>query len=88
MRNCQPGCKAGLGQAAYSNLLGGCSPVVLLKKIFVTTALAGSATYVSLSAVGLPGIGALAAGFAVALVLRGLAIFYDLRSPELLVVSF
>jgi uncharacterized membrane protein YeiH len=64
------------------DVLSGSSPVVLSKEIYVTAALAGSATYVGLGAIGLPGTGALAAGFAAAMVLRGLALYYDLSLPR------
>ena len=64
------------------DVLSGSSPVVLSKEIYVTAALAGSATYVGLGAIGLPGTGALVTGFAAAMILRGLALYYDLSLPR------
>ena len=64
------------------DVLSGTSPVVLSKEIYVTAALAGSATYVGLGMIGLPGTGALVTGFATAMILRGLALYYDLSLPR------
>lgn len=64
------------------DVLSGTSPVVLSKEIYVTAALAGAATYVGLASAGLTEAVALMAGFAVAMVLRGLALHYDLSLPR------
>lgn len=64
------------------DVLSGASPVVLSKEIYVTAALAGSAAYVGLGELGLPGTIALIAGFAVAMLLRGLALYFNLSLPR------
>jgi uncharacterized membrane protein YeiH len=64
------------------DVLSGASPVVLSKEIYVTAALAGSATYVGLGEAGVPGTMALVAGFAVAMVLRSLALYFELSLPR------
>jgi uncharacterized membrane protein YeiH len=64
------------------DVLSGASPVVLSKEIYVTAALAGSATYVGLGELGLPGTIALIAGFAVAMLLRSLALYFNLSLPR------
>lgn len=64
------------------DVLSGSSPVVLSKEIYVTAALCGAASYVGLDAVGFSGTVALIAGFLVAMVLRGLALYYNLSLPR------
>lgn len=64
------------------DVLSGASPVVLSKEIYVTAALAGSATYVGLGELRVPGAAALVAGFAVAMVLRSLALYFNLSLPR------
>jgi uncharacterized membrane protein YeiH len=56
------------------DVLGAESPVVLSREIYVTAALVGSAIFVALSAVEAPRDGAIAAGLAAGLLLRGIAI--------------
>lgn len=63
------------------DMLGGESPLVLRREIYVTAALAGTTTYIGLRAFdGLGPVPALA-GFAVCLVIRGLALHYHWSLP-------
>jgi uncharacterized membrane protein YeiH len=63
------------------DVIGGESPFVLRKEIYVTAALAGAVTFVGGGALGVPeGIAALA-GFLVCFVIRGLGLRYGLALP-------
>lgn len=56
------------------DVLGGEIPVILRKEIYATAALAGAATFVGGALAGLPPAAAALGGFAVCLVIRGLAL--------------
>ena len=64
------------------DVLGGESPVILQREIYVTAALAGALVLVGLDAAGVARDSADVAGFAVALVLRGLALRRDWSLPR------
>lgn len=57
------------------------TPLILLREIYVTAALAGSLLYVCLIELGLAPMLALAAGCAATFVVRGMAIIYHLSLP-------
>ena len=61
--------------------LGGESPLILRKEIYVTAALAGAAAFVGLAALGAPAAIAAAAGFAACFVIRALALHYGWSLP-------
>ncbi len=63
------------------DILGGESPLILRKEIYVTAALAGAATFMGLAALGAPGAIAAAAGFAACFVIRALALHYGWSLP-------
>ena len=63
------------------DVLGGESPLILRKEIYVTAALAGAAAYVGLVAVGIPAAIAAAAGFSACFVIRALALHYHWSLP-------
>ena len=63
------------------DILGGESPLILRKEIYVTAALAGAAAFVALLALGVPGAIAAAAGFAACFVIRALALHYGWSLP-------
>jgi len=63
------------------DVLGGESPLMLRKEIYVTAALAGAVTFVAASKLGAPAVVAASAGFAVCFVIRALAITYHWSLP-------
>ena len=63
------------------DILGGESPLILRKEIYVTAALAGAAAFVGLAALGAPAALAAAAGFAACFVIRALALHYGWSLP-------
>ena len=64
------------------DLLGAESPVVLSREIYVTAALAGAASFVVGSALGLPREAAVVAGLLIGFGLRGAAIQRDWSLPR------
>jgi uncharacterized membrane protein YeiH len=63
------------------DLLGGESPLILRKEIYVTAALAGAVVFVTSVTLGAPRIPAVLAGFAVCFVVRALALIYGWSLP-------
>lgn len=63
------------------DMLGGESPLILRKEIYVTAALAGAAVFVALTALAAPPAIAAVAGFAVCFVIRALALTYHWSLP-------
>ena len=63
------------------DILGGESPLILRREIYVTAALAGAAAFVGLLALGLGGAIAAAGGFAACFVIRALALRYGWSLP-------
>ena len=63
------------------DVIGGESPFLLRREIYVTAALAGAVTFVGGVGAGLPEAVAAIAGFAVCLVIRGLGLIYGLSLP-------
>ncbi|MGE0565961.1 MAG: trimeric intracellular cation channel family protein [Pseudolabrys sp.] len=63
------------------DLLGGESPLILRKEIYVTAALAGALVFVSGVKLGAPWLAAAGAGFAVCLTVRALALVYGWSLP-------
>jgi uncharacterized membrane protein YeiH len=63
------------------DLLGGESPLILRKEIYVTAALAGAAVFVGAAMLGMPQLPATLAGFAVCFVVRALALTYGWSLP-------
>ena len=63
------------------DILGGESPLILRREIYVTAALAGAAAFVGLLALGVPGAIAAVAGFAACFVIRALALHYGWSLP-------
>jgi uncharacterized membrane protein YeiH len=63
------------------DVLGGESPLILRKEIYVTAALAGAAVFVVLGELGAGGTSAAVAGFAVCLAIRALALHYHWSLP-------
>ncbi len=63
------------------DVLGGESPLILRKEIYVTAALAGAAAFVALAALGVPANIAALAGFACCFVIRALALTYGWSLP-------
>ena len=63
------------------DILGGESPLILRREIYVTAALAGAAAFVGLLALGAPGAIAAVAGFAACFVIRALALHYHWSLP-------
>lgn len=63
------------------DILGGESPLILRKEIYVTAALAGAAGYVGLTALGLSETIATAAGFAICFGIRAPALHYGWSLP-------
>jgi len=63
------------------DVLGGESPLVLRREVYVTAALAGAAFFVVLRAAAVPRTVALATGFASCLLIRGLAIHFGWSLP-------
>jgi uncharacterized membrane protein YeiH len=64
------------------DLLGGESPVILSREIYASAALAGAVIFVVLAAVGAPRELAIAAGFAVGLLIRAAALQYGWTLPR------
>jgi uncharacterized membrane protein YeiH len=63
------------------DVLGGESPVILRKEIYVTAALAGAATFVGLLQLGVPQIAAAITGFACCFAIRSMALRYGWSLP-------
>ena len=63
------------------DILGGESPLILRKEIYVTAALAGAGVYVALAAVGVSKAAATGAGFALCFTIRALALHYGWSLP-------
>ncbi len=63
------------------DVLGGESPLILRREIYVTAALAGALAFVGLTAVHAPVIVAAVAGFATCFVIRALALHYGWSLP-------
>lgn len=63
------------------DILGGESPLILRKEIYVTAALAGASAYVGLVALGASDAIATGAGFALCLTIRALALHYGWSLP-------
>jgi uncharacterized membrane protein YeiH len=63
------------------DILGGESPLILRREIYVTAALAGATAFVGLLALGVGGTIAAAAGFAACFVIRALALHYGWSLP-------
>ena len=63
------------------DVLGGESPLILRKEIYVTAALAGAFAYVALAAVSVPKAVAAMAGFVACFVIRALALHYGWSLP-------
>jgi uncharacterized membrane protein YeiH len=63
------------------DILGGESPLILRKEIYVTAALAGAVAFVGLLGLGAGGALAAAAGFAACFVIRALALHYGWSLP-------
>jgi uncharacterized membrane protein YeiH len=63
------------------DVLGGESPLILRKEIYVTAALAGALVYVGLAAADAPKAAAALAGFAACFVIRALALHYGWSLP-------
>jgi uncharacterized membrane protein YeiH len=66
---------------AIRDVLGGESPLILRKEIYVTAALAGAFAYVGLVGFGVPAAAAAAAGFATCFTIRALALRYGWSLP-------
>lgn len=64
------------------DVLGGESPIVLRREIYVTAALAGAALFVALSMVGLPREAALTSGLVVAAAIRFAALRWNWSLPR------
>lgn len=64
------------------DLLGGDSPVILSREIYASAALAGAALFTLLVALGAPREWGVGAGFAVGLLIRGLALQYGWSLPR------
>lgn len=64
------------------DVLGGESPVVLRREVYVTAALAGAAAYVGLAALGLGRDAALVTGLLLGLGIRALAIAFNWSLPR------
>jgi uncharacterized membrane protein YeiH len=63
------------------DILGGESPLILRREIYVTAALAGATAFVGLPALGVGGTIAAAFGFAACFVIRALALHYGWSLP-------
>ncbi|WP_101341016.1 trimeric intracellular cation channel family protein [Cereibacter azotoformans] len=64
------------------DLLGGESPVILRREIYITAALLGAATFVALGALGTPREVALGSGFGAAFLLRAAGLVWGLSLPR------
>ena len=63
------------------DVIGGESPFLLRKEVYVTAALAGAVTFVGGAGLGIPETAAAIAGFVVCFVIRGLGMRYGLALP-------
>jgi uncharacterized membrane protein YeiH len=63
------------------DVLGGESPLILRKEIYVTAALAGAFAYVALAAVSVPKAAAAIVGFVACFVIRALSLHYGWSLP-------
>jgi uncharacterized membrane protein YeiH len=63
------------------DILGGESPLVLRKEIYVTAALAGASAFVGLTAAGMPAVFATGTGFILCFAIRALALHYHWSLP-------
>lgn len=63
------------------DILGGDSPVILRREIYVTSAFLGASVFVTLQQLGQPKNASLVAGFLAALILRAAAIKFNLSLP-------
>jgi len=63
------------------DVVGGEQSIIMRQEIYVTAAVAGAVTYISLAAFGLEGIMAATASFLVTFIIRGLAITYNWSLP-------
>jgi uncharacterized membrane protein YeiH len=63
------------------DILGGESPLILRREIYVTAALAGAAVFVGMKALAVPDALAAASGFAACFVIRALALAYGWSLP-------
>jgi uncharacterized membrane protein YeiH len=63
------------------DILGGESPLILRKEVYVTAALAGACAYVGLAAFGMSDAVATAAGFALCFTIRALALHFHWSLP-------
>ncbi len=66
---------------AIRDILGGESPLILRKEIYVTAALAGASAYVGLAALGVSGTVATGIGFALCFSIRALALHFHWSLP-------
>jgi len=64
------------------DLLGGDSPVILSREIYASAALAGAVVFTFLAAFGAPREWGVGAGFAIGLLIRGLALRYGWSLPR------
>jgi uncharacterized membrane protein YeiH len=63
------------------DILGGDSPVILRREIYVTASFLGASVFVALQYLGLPKDASIAAGFIAAFLLRAAAITFNLSLP-------
>lgn len=64
------------------DVLGGESPVILAREIYVSAALLGASSFILLIGIGAPHDGALISGFMVVLLVRGAALRWDWSLPR------
>jgi uncharacterized membrane protein YeiH len=64
------------------DVLGGESPVILAREIYVSAALLGASSFILLIGIGVPHEGALISGFMVVLLVRGAALHWDWSLPR------
>lgn len=64
------------------DLLGGETPVILSREIYASAALAGSAIFIALTALGIPREPAAGAGFVIGLLIRAAALRYGWSLPR------
>ena len=64
------------------DVLGGESPVILAREIYVSAALLGASSFILLIGIGVPREGALISGFMVVLLVRGAALRWDWSLPR------
>jgi uncharacterized membrane protein YeiH len=64
------------------DVLGGESPIILRREIYVSAAFVAVSTYVCMSALGISHDVALVSGFTVGLLLRGAALYWDWSLPR------